>query len=232
MKYSSLLAFVSIGLAGILPAPAAKADPVYEATKVTFNQAVEIPGMVLTPGTYVIKLLDPYVDRDIVRFYNADESHMYAMVFAVRDYRLDLVDHPVITFEERANNAPEAIKEWFPTDENWGEEFVYPKATPIAAQAAVQLAPPQPTAIASAPAPTPAPTPTPAPAPVAQVQPSTAPVEVAQAQPAPVPSRPTAPAAAPAPAKELPKTAGSLPTLTLFGGLLVLAGAMLRRKTS
>jgi hypothetical protein len=50
--------------------PAANADPLYKRTEVTFHDPVEIPGMVLLPGTYVMKLLDPLMDQDIVRFYD------------------------------------------------------------------------------------------------------------------------------------------------------------------
>jgi LPXTG-motif cell wall-anchored protein len=183
--------------------------------------------MVLSPGTYVIKLLAPYEDRDIVRFYNADESHMYAMVFGVRDYRLFPADHVVITFEERAQGAPPAIKEWFVPGENWGEEFVYPKPQLVAA---AQPAPPPVQPVAAAP--TPAPQPAPAPAAAVQAQPRPAPVQIAQAQPAPASSRPFAPAPAPPPTKELPKTASDLPIIALFGVLLVSAGAILRRGTA
>lgn len=135
MKHCHLSRLALLGLACALLAPITKADPVYKRTEVTFNQPVEIPGTVLMPGTYVMKLLDPYmdVDRNIVRFYNAQENHMYAMAFAVPDYRVRTTDHTVITFEERAHNAPQAIKEWFPAGDNWGEEFVYPKPQSIAA---------------------------------------------------------------------------------------------------
>ncbi len=229
MKQSALLPLVLISSMGALLAPLTKADPVYEATKVTFAGPVEIPGMVLTPGTYVIKLLDPYGDRDIVRFYNADESHMYAMVFGVRDYRLDPPDHAVITFEERMHGAPAAIKEWFPAGENWGEQFVYQKSHLVAA---AQPVPPPVQAAAVAPAPAPKPAPAPAPAPAAQVPPTPAPVQIAQAQPAPSRTPASAPAPAAEPRKELPKTASDLPILASLGVLLVLGGAMLRRRTA
>jgi len=228
MKQSALLPLVLIGSMGALLAPLTKADPVYEATKVTFAGPVEIPGMVLTPGTYVIKLLDPYGDRDIVRFYNADESHMYAMVFGVRDYRLDRADRAVVTFEERAKDAPPAIKEWFPAGENWGEQFVYQKPHLVAAAQPV----PPPVQAAVAPAPAPKPAPAPAPAPVAQVPPTPAPVQIAQAQPAPSRTPASAPPPPAEPRRELPKTASDLPTLASLGALLVLAGAMLRRRAA
>lgn len=215
-----------LGLTALLAAPATKADPVYKRTEVTFSQPVEIPGMVLMPGKYVMKLLDPFTTRNVVRFYNAEENHMYAMVFAIPDYRVTATDHTVLTFEERAHNSPQALKEWFPAGENWGEEFVYPKARTVAA--AVSPATPQAAETKSAaiapvkPAETPAPT--------ARVEPKPAPIEIAQAQPTPAPAKTAAPA--PEQKKELPKTASELPAFALLGGLLTLAGAILRRRSA
>jgi len=231
MKRSNLSRLALFGLACALMAPTTKADPVYKRTEVTFKQPVEIPGMVLMPGTYVMKLLDPYMDRSIVRFYNAQENHMYAMAFAVPDYRLTPTDHTVITFEERAHNAPQAIKEWFPAGDNWGEEFVYPKPQRIAASAAPAVPQPlqsRPTAIAPAPVRVAKPAETPAPA--AQVQPVQPSVEIAQAQSVPAPDKPAAPVTEQK--KELPKTASDLPMVTLFGAALMLAGAILRRRSA
>jgi LPXTG-motif cell wall-anchored protein len=231
MKRLNLSRLALLGLACALMAPTMKADPVYKRTEVTFKQPVEIPGMVLMPGTYVMKLLDPYMNRNIVRFYNAQENHMYAMVFAIPDYRLTPTDHTVITFEERAHDAPQAIKEWFPAGDNWGEEFVYPKPRPIAASVTPATSQPlqsRPTALAPTPAPVAKSAETPAPA--APVQPVQPPVEIAQAQPVPASNKPAA--AVPEQKKELPKTASDLPMVTLFGAALVLAGAILRRRTA
>ncbi len=207
---------------GMLLIPTVKGDPVYKRTEVTFGDPVEIPGMVLPPGTYVMKLLDPIMDRDIVRFYDKNEKHMYAMVFAVRDYRLNAPEHTLITFEERAGNSPRAIKEWFYPGDHWGEQFVYPKARTVALAETV----PPPPAPAIAPEP-PAP-----PQPVAQSQPRQ-PEQLAQAQPAPTHSEPIAAAPPPtSPAelpKELPKTASDMPLVGLLGGISLVAGAILRR---
>ena len=81
---------------------------------------------------------------------------MYAMVFAIPAYRVNPTDHTVITFEERAHNAPQAIKKWFPPGENWGEEFVYGKAQPVSALTSSTSTPAQPQAAAAAPVPAPA----------------------------------------------------------------------------
>ena len=95
-------------------------------TVVTFSAPVEIPGKVLTPGTYVFKLLDSSSDRNIVEVYDKDEKKLYATILAVPDYRLKPPDKPLISFEERPSNTPEAIKAWFYPGDNYGFEFVYP----------------------------------------------------------------------------------------------------------
>jgi hypothetical protein len=231
MKHFHLSELVLLGLTVALTAPVTRADPVYRRTEVTFHQPVEIPGQVLMPGTYVMKLLDPYMERNVVRFYNAQENHMYAMVFAVPDYRLTPTDHTVITFEERAHNSPQAIKEWFPAGENWGEEFVYGKAKPLASSISSTAEPLQPRAAAVAPVPVAEAKPTEAPAPAAPAQPAQPPVEIAQAAPHAAAASPATSSSASS-SKELPKTASDLPLAAMMGGALTLAGAVLRRRTS
>jgi len=231
MKHFHLSELVLLGLMVALTALATRADPIYKRTEVTFHQPVEIPGQVLMPGTYVMKLLDPYMERNVVRFYNAQENHMYAMVFAIPAYRLTPTDHTVITFEERAHNSPQAIKEWFPAGENWGAEFIYGNAKPIASSISAASEPVQPRAAAVAPVPVAEAKPIETPAPAAPARPSQPPVEIAQAAPN---TATASPATSPSTSsnKELPKTASDLPLAAMMGGALVLAGAILRRRTN
>ena len=99
-------------------------------TTVTFSAPVEIPGpsaQVLPPGTYVFRLLDALSDRNVVQIFSRDESHLYATVLAIPNFRLKATDKTVMTFAERAAGDPEAIRAWFYPGDNWGQEFVYPK---------------------------------------------------------------------------------------------------------
>jgi hypothetical protein len=99
-------------------------------TTVTFNEPVEIPGVsaqVLPAGVYVFRLLDSLSDRHIVQVFNKDESHIYATILAIPNYRLRATDKTVMTFAERAAGQPQAIRAWFYPGDNWGQEFVYPK---------------------------------------------------------------------------------------------------------
>lgn len=105
--------------------PRAKADEWNKKTIVTVNAPVELPGVVLPAGTYVFQLLDSPSDRDVVQVFNQDESHIYATIMAITDYRVEPTNETIITLEERPKDSPEAIKEWFyPGDLN-GLEFVY-----------------------------------------------------------------------------------------------------------
>lgn len=113
----------------------ARADEYNKKTVVTFNGPVEIPGKALPAGTYVFKLFDSDSDRNIVQIWNKDETQLIATVLAIPDYRLTPADNPIITFEERAQGSPPAIRAWFYPGDNYGLELVYPKtrATELAA---------------------------------------------------------------------------------------------------
>jgi len=125
---SVTLCVMLCAFAGVLAlAPAAYADQWSHETRVTFSQPVEIPSMVLPPGTYVFKLLDSQTDRSVVQIFNEDENHLYATILAIPDYRLQPTGKTVIMFEEREAGAPSAIRAWFYPGENYGTEFVYPQ---------------------------------------------------------------------------------------------------------
>jgi len=111
-----------------------KADEYNKATKLTFDQPFEIPGVgaqVLPAGTYVFKLLDSQVDRNIVQIFNERQDHLFSTILAIPNYRLRATDKTVMTFSERAAGQPEAIRAWFYPGNKWGQEFVYPKARAI-----------------------------------------------------------------------------------------------------
>jgi len=98
-----------------------------QATKLTFNEPVEVPGHVLAAGTYWFTLMDSDGDRDIVQIWNEDRSQLVATIFTVADYRYQPTGKTVINFAERPGDHPEAIEAWFYPGEEFGHEFVYPK---------------------------------------------------------------------------------------------------------
>lgn len=111
--------------------PGASADDWNRKTVVTFSAPVEVPGVgaqVLPAGTYVFKILDSLSDRHIVQIMNQEQNHVFTTILAIPNYRLKATDKTVITFKERAEGQPEAIRAWFYPGRQWGEEFVYDKA--------------------------------------------------------------------------------------------------------
>jgi len=115
--------------------PRAHADQWNQLTYFTFSAPVEIPGfhgpMVIPAGTYTFKLLDSLSDRDIVQIFNKDQTHLYATVIAIPDYRMKPTGKTVLTFEERVTGSPEAIRAWFYPGNNFGDQFVYPKTRAV-----------------------------------------------------------------------------------------------------
>jgi len=108
-----------------LPATAGQWDKL---TTVTFSAPVELPNIVLQPGTYVFRLFDSPSNRNVVQIFNADQTELYATILAIPNYRLKVTDKTVMPFEERAPGRPPAMHAWFYPGNNFGQEFVYPKA--------------------------------------------------------------------------------------------------------
>ena len=191
-------------------------------TTVTFSAPVEIPGVgaqVLPAGMYVFKLLDSLSDRHIVQVFNKDESHVYATILAIPNYRLRATDKTVMTFAERAAGEPQAIRAWFYPGDNSGQEFVYPK------KRAVELAKITKTPIIYVPDEV-------APLFVAPIKTATEPPAIALKE-APLKAvTPTGEEVAitevvvppPVQAASLPKTASSMPLLALMGFMSIAAG--------
>jgi hypothetical protein len=235
---------LTVILGMIAMVPTAKADEWNKRTVVTFHEPVEIPGHVLTPGTYVMKLLDNTANRDIVQILNKDETQVIDTVMAITDYRQEATGKTVINFEERSKDNPEAIKDWFYPGDLYGVEFVYPNYHPaMTANSKMETRPkpqyeakaePEPAHPAPAPAAEPAPAPAPAQAQVRQPAPQPPP-QMAMAKPEPAP----APAPAPAPQEQskpattkMPKTASDLPLAASLGSLALIAGLLLRKRTN
>jgi hypothetical protein len=225
-------AWIGLGLvfAGVAALPAL-ADEWNKETIFTFNEAVEVPGHVLTPGKYVFKLADSLSDRTIVQIFSEDKKdreHLVTTVLAIPDYHLDTPEKPLVNFEERRGDSPEAIKSWFYPGDNYGWEFVYPKSERLET-AVNRPAVTSPAPSISVPAPVVMPQ---QPAPVAS-----APAEIVReeevilaenATPQPAAESDAVPAPKPLPHK-LPKTASDLPLLELTGGLLLVAGGLVLR---
>jgi hypothetical protein len=108
-------------------APSMSASMWDKRTTVTFSGAVEVPGAVLQPGRYIMKLVDSPADRHIVQFSNERENHVFATVLAIPAWRQNPSDKSIFTFYEAPVGEPQAMRTWFYPGDNSGQEFVYPK---------------------------------------------------------------------------------------------------------
>ena len=202
-------------------APTAVADQWDHRTIVTFSAPVEVPGVgaqVLPAGTYLFKLMDSTSNRNIVQIFNPGGTYVYTTILAIPNYRPHVTDKPVITFWERPEGQPQAIRAWFYPGEFWGQEFVYPKAAAVAVNTEPILTAPEPapeTAEMSPPIETPAPAEE-----VAQAAP---PQQPEQTQPAQEPAQQPQTTEAPA----LPQTASYMPLFALTGLLSLGTGCAL-----
>jgi hypothetical protein len=120
-------AVLALLLAFLIILPAARADQGNQATKVTFNQAVQIPGRVLPAGTYWFILPEDVNEYYQVRIFNADRTMLYATVFTNSAQRVQATGHSTFTFAERGSSQPQAIVTWFYPGDTTGHEFLYPK---------------------------------------------------------------------------------------------------------
>ncbi len=110
--------------------PKASADDFDHKTIITFGEAVQIPGQALPAGTYTFKTMRSPSDNHVVQVFDKDGMHLYATLLAIPVYRDTSryhADEPVIKFEERLSNEPQAVKIWFRPGDDVGNEFVYSK---------------------------------------------------------------------------------------------------------
>jgi hypothetical protein len=227
-----LVTILCLSLAALVFSPGVNADDWNKKTVVTFSQPVEIPGGIVLPaGTYVFKLLDSLSDRHIVQIFNKDQTHIYATILAIPNWRLRVTDKTVMTFGERAAGEPQAIRSWFYPGANSGEEFVYPKRRAVELAKITNLPilaiPSELETVISKPAKSVNDEPVVAlkEAPVTAIKPTGEEVEIAQVVTPPPPQTVTADTSKSM--DRLPQTASRLPLLGLIGLLSLGAGLAL-----
>lgn len=231
------------------------ADPSNKKTIITITEPLQIPGATLTPGKYVLKLIDSSSNRHIVQVFNEAETTVINTILAIPNQRLQPTGKSEFGFwEVPAGNTP-ALRSWFYPGDSFGQEFAYPKQeaeklsaivkeevpsvsdeeyaqstklTPAPEQASTEVKTPEPEPQAAAPAAEVAVVETP------QAVETPAVVEEAPAPRAPDTTTRTEPVT-PRPAETraavdntLPATASPLPVLGLLGLLSVGLGAAVR----
>lgn len=128
-KYTVVALVLAVASLGVVFTPSANADVANRATKLTFSEPVEVPGLVLPAGSYRFQVLDDNEpDIPVIEITSADGTEFYANILAEPDYRDKVPSKTIILFEGQGKNSPEAIKAWFYPGDRYGYEFVYPKS--------------------------------------------------------------------------------------------------------
>jgi Protein of unknown function (DUF2911) len=122
-KFSTIVLLLAFSMV----LPAARADEANQATRVTFNQPVQIPGRVLAAGTYWFVLPDNATDNYQVRIYNADRTVFYGTILTINAQRQQVTDKSAFTFATHDSSQPKALVTWFYPGEAIGHEFLYSK---------------------------------------------------------------------------------------------------------
>jgi hypothetical protein len=122
--------YIAVGLIiafGLFFELMAHADETNEATRVTFSQAIQIPGQVLPAGTYIFQQADSNSDLDLVQIFSADRSVLYATLQTVSAERTVPTAKTTITLAEAKSGKPDLLVRWFYPGRLSGHEFVYSK---------------------------------------------------------------------------------------------------------
>jgi hypothetical protein len=105
----------------------AQAPDTNNMTIVTFSAPVSLPGVTLPAGSYLFKLADSQVNRNIVQVFDKDRSKILATILAIPAERDQPADETVITFAESPANTAPAVRYWYYPGDKRGQEFAYPK---------------------------------------------------------------------------------------------------------
>lgn len=125
MKTQRKLIIVAAMLGFLATLPVARASEQDQASKVTFNRAIQIPGQVLPAGTYWFVLVETTTSPSIVQIFNSDRSNVLASVLTINAERSNPTDETAITFANRGLIKPESTVTWFYPGLSTGHEFVY-----------------------------------------------------------------------------------------------------------
>jgi hypothetical protein len=127
MKINKVALLIAFAIASVLFLEvAARADEADQSIKITFSQAIEIPGQVLPAGTYLFKLADPN-DLDLVRIFNSEGTRLLATLQTITAERGKPTGDTVVVLAEQPEGRPETLVKWFYPGNTSGHELVYSK---------------------------------------------------------------------------------------------------------
>lgn len=125
-----LVSLVLVATALVATAPAGQAesrstDP-NRTMLVSFGMTVALPGVTLSPGTYVFELADPAFARTLVRVSSRDRRVVYLTAFTRMVTRPPALESDAsVSFGEARSTDPLPVSTWWPSGETSGRQFVY-----------------------------------------------------------------------------------------------------------
>lgn len=125
MRFITTMLCLAVALSAF--SPNAYSDEWNKKSTLTVDNPVELPGVVLEPGTYVVKLQENTGRRCIVQVLNADETQVLARLVAIPDHRMRPEGGVAFTYHDVRVTGPKPMQSWFYPGELQGLEFVYPK---------------------------------------------------------------------------------------------------------
>lgn len=114
--------------AAVLLLAASGATAQYEKTRSTLAIAdrVEVPGAVLEPGTYLVRVADVQSNRNVVVFQSPDGTKTYATAIATPHEGAQASAQSEFTFYTTAPGEPRVLRSWFAPNDPNGQDFYYP----------------------------------------------------------------------------------------------------------
>jgi hypothetical protein len=96
------------------------------------TEPLAVEGTILSPGSYVIKVLDSPGDRSIVQIFDAETNHLLSTIFAIPACRVTPADEGTFEFYASRDGQRTALHAWFhPGDTNG---FAFRDSRSIAAE--------------------------------------------------------------------------------------------------
>jgi hypothetical protein len=126
-RFIILAVFIALSASNALSADMGAAQW-FKKSVVTIDDLSEVPGIVLEPGTYILKAEEGSGNpRMTVQLLNKDETQVLGTFTAVPDHRQRPDYDTVIAFFPNITDGPKPIQTWYYPGEMNGFELVYSK---------------------------------------------------------------------------------------------------------
>jgi hypothetical protein len=116
-----MLAMLTLGIG------TAHAQPADYRTYFTFSAPVTLPGITLPAGKYLFRLADPDTSRKVINILNADGTKSLAMLHTIPNQMAEAPKDAEIRFMETSAKVPPPVKSWWYPGKSIGYEFIYPR---------------------------------------------------------------------------------------------------------